>query len=691
MLTSCTQTGDQDQGPNPFFADYNTPFDLPPFDQIKTGHFLPAFEKGIAEQKAEIQAIVDNEEMASFENTIEALERSGTLLDKVSSVFYNYNSALTNEALQEAARQISPMVSAHADDIYLNPALFQRVEAVYRNRANLQLNQEQKTLLEKTYKYFVRGGALLNENDQEKFRNINEQLSLLSLKFGENVLAETNNFKLWVDDEADLSGLPQSAINAAATAAEDAGEAGRWLFTLHRPSMYPLLHFADKRELREQIHTAYFMRGDNNNEHDNKEVAAQMASLRVERAQLLGYETHADFSLEEAMAKTPETVSTFLDELMTASLPISIQEREELQKLINRRGDDIVLKPWDWGYYTEILRKEKFDLDESQLRPYFKLENVRDGIFELCTKLWGITFHERNDLPVYHPDVQVFEVKEEDGAHLGILYKDFFPRESKRGGAWMSSFRQQSHYNGEMITPVVTTCYNFTPPGSGKPALLSWEEVTTMFHEMGHALHGLLSNVNYQSLSGTNVPRDFVELPSQIMEHWAPRPEMLELYARHYQTDEVIPFEYVEKIIESGTFNQGFVLTEFLSAAILDMDWHTLTDTELRDARAFEKESLKNSGLIPEIIVRYRTTYFNHIFVWGYSAGYYSYYWSEVLDSDAFELFKEKGIFDRETAQSFRENILAKGGTDEPMKLYVAFRGHEPEKEPFLRNRGLIK
>ncbi len=692
MLTSCVPSGQKDKTANPFFGEFDTPFGIPPFELIKTEHFVPAFEQGISQQKNEIAAIVNDAELVTFSNTIEALERSGSMLRRVEGVFYNYRSANSSEALQQVAQQVSPMMSAHQDDILLNAALFQRIEAVYRNRASLGLNQEQQTLLEKTYKRFVRGGALLTEAQKERLRAINEELSLLSLRYGDNLMAETNNFSLLIDDESELAGLPQNAIAAAAQAAAEAGEEGRWMLTLHRPSLYPVLHFADNRKLREYIHTAYFMRGDNDNEFDNKDIAAKMVALRVEKAQMLGYQTHADFILEETMAKTPETVNTFLNELMAAALPMSKLEAKNLQELINRSGEKFKLEPWDWQYYTEILRKEKFDLDESQLRPYFKLENVRDGVFELCTRLWGITFEERNDLPKYHPDVQAFEVKEADGTHIGILYKDFFPRGGqKQGGAWMSSFRQQSRIDGELVTPIITTGYNFTPPSGGKPALLSWDEVRTLFHEMGHALHGLLSDVTYESLSGTNVPRDFVELPSQIMEHWAPRPEMLEIYARHYETGEVIPMELVEKITQSGTFNQGFVLTEFLSAAILDMDWHTLKDTELRDVHAFEAASLKKSGLLPQIITRYRTTYFNHIFVWGYSAGYYSYYWSEVLDSDAFELFKKRGVFDHETAQSFRKNVLAKGGTEDPMSLYVSFRGQEPDKNALLRNRGILK
>jgi peptidyl-dipeptidase Dcp len=677
---------------NPFFTEFDTPYGLPPFDLIKTAHFLPAFEKGIEEQKLEIEAITNNAELATFENTIEALELSGAMMSRINGVFYNFRSSLSSEELQEVAQSLSPVMSAHADDILLNAKLFERVNAVYRNRESLHLSREQQTLLEKTYKRFVRGGALLDATAQERLRAINEELSMLSLKYGDNVLAETNNFSLLVDDRAELSGIPQAAVDAAAQAAADAGEPDKWLFTLHRPSFYPVLTFADNRKLREYIHTAYFMRGDNDNEFDNKDIAAKIVALRVEKAQLLGYSSHADFVLEETMAKTPENVQVFLNELMDAARPMSQLEAANLQNLIHSSDERFKLEPWDWAYYAELLRKEKYDLDEAQLRPYFKLENVRDGIFELCKKLWGITFEERFDLPKYHADVQVFEVKDDDGMHIGILYKDFFPRGGqKQGGAWMSSFREQSYKDGKKITPIVTTSYNFTPMGAGKPALLSWEEVRTMFHEMGHALHGLLSDVTYESLSGTNVPRDFVELPSQIMEHWASRPEMLEIYAKHYETGEVIPFELVEKIIESGTFNQGFTLTEFISAALLDMDWHSLTDTEIRNVRDFENASLKNAGLLPEIIVRYRTTYFNHIFVWGYSAGYYSYYWSEVLDSDAFELFKEKGVFDSETAGNFRKHILAKGGTDDPMTLYVAFRGQEPDKNALLRNRGILK
>jgi peptidyl-dipeptidase Dcp len=691
MAISCSPA-EKSKDQNPFFTEFDTPYGLPPFDKIETAHFLPAFERGIEEQKGEIEAITNGAELVTFENTIEALEMSGAMLNRINGVFYNYQSSLSSEELQQVAKTLSPIMSAHADDILLNAKLFERVNTVYRNRESLSLSREQQTLLDKTYKRFVRGGALLDGPAQERLRAINEELGLLSLKYGDNVLAETNNFSLLVDDEVELAGIPQAAIDAAAQTAADAGEEGKWMFQLHRPSFYPVLTFADNRKLREYIHTAYFMRGDNDNEFDNKEIASKIVSLRVEKAQMLGYDTHATFVLEETMAKTPETVQVFLNELMDAARPMSQLEAKNLQKLINSRGEDFKLEAWDWAYYTEILRKEKFDLDESQLRPYFKLENVRDGIFELCNKLWGITFEERFDLPKYHADVQVFEVKGDDGSHIGILYKDFFPRGGqKQGGAWMSSFREQSRKDGKMITPVVTTNYNFTPPGAGKPALLSWDEVRTMFHEMGHALHGLLSDVTYESLSGTNVPRDFVELPSQIMEHWASRPEMLEIYAKHYETGEVIPFELVEKMTASGTFNQGFTLTEFIAAALLDMDWHSLSDTELRNVRDFENASINKAGLLPEIILRYRTTYFNHIFVWGYSAGYYSYYWSEVLDADAFELFKEKGVFDKETATKFRENVLAKGGTDDPMTLYVAFRGQEPDKDALLRNRGILK
>lgn len=689
MMSACHNNEKSIERQNPFYTDYDTPYGIPPFEKIKLDDYLPAFERGIIEQSKEIEEIVNNSKAPDFKNTIEALEISGLLLNNVSSVFYNLNGSLTSDEMQEIARALSPLLSKHSDDIALNSVLFQKIESVYNNRQSLNLNKEDSMLLEKTFKRFVRGGAQLNLEDQSKLRKINEELSLLSLQFGENILAETNNFQMIIDEEGDLEGLPEASVMSAADAAKSAGLEGKWLFTLHNPSMMPVLQYSKNRSMREKILKAYISRCDRNDEFDNKKILSRTASLRVERAQLLGYQTHADFVLEQNMAKSAETVLSFLKGLIKDAMPMAELEKDQLQNVVFKNGENFKLEAWDWWYYAEILRKEKFDLDESQLKPYFKLENVRDGVFDLANKLYGLQFVLRNDLPKYHNDVEVYEVLEADQRHVGILYMDYYPRASKRGGAWMSSFRKQSRLKGEMITPIITTNYNFTAPSGNQPSLLSWDEVETMFHEFGHALHGLLANTTYNSLSGTSVPRDFVELPSQIMENWAPEPEVLALYARHYETGELIPDILVEKMTKSRTFNQGFAMAEYLSAALLDMDWHTLTDTKELDAQVFENASLAKSGLIPEIVVRYRSTYFSHIFSGGYSAGYYSYIWSEVLDSDAFEAFKEKGLFDQYTAQLFRKNILEKGGTEDPMQLYVAFRGKEPDQKALLKSRGL--
>jgi peptidyl-dipeptidase Dcp len=691
ILGACAAPEKPDHSDNPFFSAYDTPYGIPPFELIETDHFMPAFEAALEENKAEIEAIVNQKAEPTFVNTIEAFERSGKMLDKVSSVFYNLNSSLTSDTMQAIARELSPMMSKHSDDIMLNPELFARIKSVYDSRDQFNLNEEQQMLLEKMYKRFVRGGALLDQTAQDQLRKLNEELSMLSLQFGENILAETNKFEVVIDDKSRLAGIPDNFLAAAAEAATEAGYDGKWLFTLQKPSMLPVLQYADDRDLRKTLFNGYIMRGDNNDDFDNKKYLSRMASLRAQRAQLLGYENHAAFVLEQNMTKNPETVNEFLDELIAAAMPMAEKEAKALQQLIDKRKDGITLQPWDWWYYAEILRKEKFDLDEAEMRPYFKLENVRDGVFETANRLWGLQFVPKPDYPKYHNDVQVFEVTEADGSHIGVLFMDFFPRASKRGGAWMSSFRKQYRTaEGEMVTPIITTNFNFTAPSAGKPALLSWDEVQTTFHEMGHAFHGLLSNSTYNSLSGTSVPRDFVELPSQIMEHWAAEPEVMAFYARHYETGEVIPQTILDKMEKSATFNQGFAMAEFLSAAALDMDWHTITDAKEYDATEFENNSLKETGLIPEIVVRYRSPYFSHIFSGGYSSGYYSYIWSEVLDSDAFEAFKEHGLFDQETARLFRENVLARGGTADPMELYVAFRGQEPTKDALLRNRGLI-
>jgi len=675
---------------NPFFSEFDTPFHVPPFDKIKEEHYLPAFIEGIEQHNKEIEAIANNPEPPTFENTIEALEKSGALLRRVSNVFDVLNASMTNERMQEIAKKVAPLRSKHWDDIYLNEKLFKRIKTLYEQRDKLNLTREQRTLLEKYYKDFVKGGANLDKEKKARLREINQELSLLTLKFGENILKENNRFELIIEKKEDLEGLPQSVIDAAAETAKERGYKGKWVFTLHKPSMIPFLTYSAKRELREKIFKAYINRGNHNDKLDNKKILLKIVALRLERAKLLGYKTHAHYVLEDNMAKTPENVYKLLDKVWKPALERAKKEAEELQKMIYKEGKNFKLQPWDWWYYAEKLKKEKYDFDDSVLRPYFKLENVLKGAFYVANKLYGLQFIERDDIPKYHPDVRVFEVKDADGSHIGILYTDYYPRASKRGGAWMNSFRKQSRIGGKEIRPVVTNNGNFSKPVGDKPSLLSVEEVLTLFHEFGHALHGLLSNCTYPTLSGTSVPRDFVELPSQIMENWALEPEVLKVYAKHYKTGEVIPQELIDKLKKAKLFNQGFATVEYLAAAYLDMDWHTLTEVKDIDPLKFEEESMKRIGLIPEIVVRYRSPYFLHIFSGGYSAGYYSYIWAEVLDADAFEAFKEKGLFDKETAQSFRKNILEKGGTEDPMVLYKRFRGAEPKVEPLLKRRGLI-
>ena len=672
---------------NPFLSEYTTPFQVPPFDLIKEEHFPPAIQEGIKQQQKEIEAIVKNGEPPTFQNTVEALERSGDLLDKVNHVLSNLLSANTTDTLQKIATDAAPLLSRHGDDIILNPDLFKRVKAVYDEKGTLGLAPEQTRLIEKIYKNFVRNGANLDAENQARLRKINEELSVLTLKFGDNVLRDDNAFQLVIEKREDLAGLPPTVIEGAAEAAKAKGFEGKWIFTPHKPSLIPFLQFSAKRDLREKMFKAYINRGNNNNESDNKANASKIASLRVERVGLLGYKTHADYVLEEYMAKTPAGVYGLLNRLWTPALARAKAEAKDLQALIDKEGGPFKLEAWDWWYYAEKLRKSKYDLDENELRPYFKLENVRDGAFAVANKLWGITFTLRTDLPKYHPDARTFEVKEADGSHIGILYLDYFPRPSKQGGAWSDAFRTQVKIGDKFIHPVVVNCGNFSKPTGDEPALLSYEEVQALYHEFGHALHGLLSNITYDTLG--DVPQDFVELPSQIMEQWAGEPSVLKDYARNYKTGEPIPDGLIKKIETSGLFNQGFATVEYLAACYLDMDWHTLTGTAEKEALSYEKESLDKIGLIPEIVVRYRTPYFSHIFSGGYSSGYYSYIWSEVLDSDAFEAFKEKGIFDRATAQSYRKNILEPGGTEEAMVLYKRFRGAEPKIEPLLKRRGL--
>jgi len=671
---------------NPLLREWNTPFGMPPFSEIRAEHFLPAFERAIAERRREVEAIIANPEPPTFANTIEALDAAGLLLERVQMVFSNLTSAETNDQLQQVERQAAPMLAAARDDILLNIKLFERVRAVWDERKRLKLSKVQQRLLEDTYKTFLRGGANLDAKQKERLRAINGELSKLTVEFGNNLLRETNSFRLVVSDRADLAGLPENLVAAAAEAARQAGEPGKWVFTLHAPSLWPFLTYSENRELRRRMLEAYLARCDRGNEFDNKKILARIAALRAERAQLIGYRTHAHFVLEENMAKNPERVYEFLDRLWKPTSAVARKEAEALQALIREEGGDFKLEAWDWRYYAEKLKRARYDIDENRLRPYFPLEQVRQGAFEVARRLYGLRFVERKDLPKYHPEVLTFEVLDADGSHLGVFLADYHPRPGKRSGAWSSRYRGQYFKDGKEVRPIVVNVCNFTRPSGGQPALLSPEEVETLFHEFGHALHSLLARVPYRSLAST--PRDFVELPSQIMENWAMEPEVLAIYARHYATGEPIPQELVRKLKESEKFNQGFATMEYLAASFLDMDWHTLAPGREVDPAAFEKESLARISLLPEVGVRYRSTYFQHIFSGGYSAGYYSYIWSEVLDADAFQAFKEKGLFDQATARAFRR-LLEQGGSADPMELYIEFRGREPSVEPLLERRGL--
>jgi len=693
MFSACSSGGKKSTtSENPFYTEYDTPFGVPPFNLITNDHFIPAVEKGIKEQTAEIEAIISSEAAPDFENTIAALDYSGELIRKVTGVFNNYNSSNISSEIQTIAKEIAPKLSAHSDNINLNPNLFERVKTVYNSRASMNLNGEQMKLLEDTYRDFVRGGADLDSASQVRFREINQELSLLTLKFGENVLAENNAFKLVIDNEADLEGLTQGLIDQGAETAKAAGMEGKWVYTLHNPSIMPFLQYSAKRELREKIYNAYINRGNNNDEFDNKDNILKITALRLERANLLGYDTHAAFILDKNMAKNTANVNDLLQQLWTPALKRANTEVKELQAIINNEGGNFKLQPWDWSYYAEKLRKEMYNLDDEQLKPYFSLENVKQGVFTVCNNLYGLTFTERKDIPVYHPEATAYEVKEANGDHVGVLFMDFHPRESKRGGAWMNSYRKQYvNKDGENIRPVITTVCNFSKPTANQPSLLTFDETSTFFHEFGHALHGLLSNSTYYSLSGTSVSRDFVELPSQIMENWAAEPEVLKLYAKHYETGEVIPQELIDKLQKSAYFNQGFATVEYLAASFLDMGYHNLSNFNIDNVSSFEDQTLKAAGLIPEITSRYRSTYFNHIFSGGYSSGYYSYIWAAILDADAFEAFKENGLFDPETATAFRKNILERGGTEDPMVLYRKFRGADPDIKPLLKRRGLLE
>lgn len=684
MVCACSQQSTESE--NPFFSEFQSPYGSPDFDRIQLADYEPAFLKGIEQQNQEIKAIVENPEASTFENTIVALDNSGEILNRVSGVFFALTSADTNDELMALESKIAPMLSEHSDNIYLNEALYQRVAKVCEQEKSgaIQLTTEQHYLLEKYRKAFERSGAALDKEKQARLREINKELSTLTIDFSNHVLADNNAFKLVVDKQEDLAGLPEAVIAGAASEAEAQGEKGKWVFTLQESSRTPLLQYAQNRELRKQIYQAYTSLGNRNNENDNKEILKKILTLRVEKAQLMGYDTYAAYVLADNMAKTPENVLDFLHNLWGYSIRNAKKEAAELQQIMDKEGKGEKLEAWDWWYYAEKLRQQKYNLNEDEIKPYFSQADVQKGLFYVVNKLYGITLTPTDTVPVYNKDVKTYIVNDADGSFLGLFYCDYMPRASKQSGAWMSNFREQK----EGVRPLIYNVASFTKPAGDTPSLLTIDEAKTMFHEFGHALHGMLSQCKYQGVSGTAVAQDFVELPSQIMEHWTVEPEVLKVYARHYKTGEVIPDELVAKIANQALFNQGFMTTELLAAALLDMEFHNLTTTEGLDVVAFEKQLMDKLGLIPQIAPRYRATYFRHI-MGGYDAGYYSYLWAERLDADAFEAFKEHGIFDPATAKAFRQNILEKGGSDDPMKLYETFRGAQPSLEPLLKNRGL--
>lgn len=685
MIFSCKSPKQND---NPLLQEWTTPFSVPPFEQIKEEHFEPAFEFAMQEQKDNISKIVSNTQAADFENTIAALDYSGLCLSKVSLVFENLLSSCTSDTLQNIAQRMSPKLSKHSDEIILNPQLFSRVESVYNQRNSLNLNKEQMMLLELTYRNFVQNGAKLNETDKQELMKINERLSLLSLQFGDNLLAETNNYQLVIDDKEKLSGLPSNLIDQAALVAKEKGQEGKWIFTLHNASVLPFLQYADNRELRKEIQTAFINRCNNNNEFDNKANLLEQVQLRNKKAKLLGYENFSSLVLEETMAENTENVYALLNQLWEPALNLAKKEAEIYQDLLKKDGYNDKLQAYDWRYYTEKYRKAKFDLDEECLKPYLSLNNVKNGVFIVSKKLYGLDFIKSDSIPKYHPDVETYEVKDSNGNHLAVLYMDYFPRDNKHGGAWMSEYRIQHVYNNKKVTPIITVNCNFSPPTQGQESLLNFDETETLFHEFGHALHGILSDCTYPQTSGTNVPRDFVELPSQILENWAADHEVLKIYAHHYKTNEIMPDSLMNKLEATNHFNQGFATTEYLAAALLDMYWHSLKEVNVDNVLTTENKILEQIGLIPEIVSRYRSTYFAHIFSGNYFSGYYSYIWSEILDADAFQAFKENGIFDKNTANKFYKYILSNGHKDKPIDMFKNFRGREPKIDALIERRG---
>lgn len=669
---------------------FKTPFGTAPFSKIKNAHFLPAFKLAIEEAKKEIDTIVNNPDDPTFQNTIEALDFSGEQLDRISSVFFNLNSAETNDEIQKIAQEVSPLLSEFSNDIALNETLFKRVKSVHDIKDSLNLTAEQATLLDKKYKSFSRNGANLPEDKKLKLREIDKKLSQLKLKFGENVLAETNKFEMLITDKKKLSGLPEGTVEAAKQLAESKNKEG-WLFTLDYPSYIPFMTYADNRALRKKLAIASGKKGFHNDALDNQENVLNIAKLRFERAKLLGYKTHAHFVLEERMAKTPEKVESFLNELLQKAKPAALIEFKELESFAKELDAIDHLEKWDGAYYAEKLKQKLFDLDDEKLKPYFKLENVINGVFNVSEKLYGLQFKEIDDIDKYHDDVLTYKVSNEKGDLISIFYADFFPRPGKRNGAWMTSYKPQSIKNGINERPHISIVCNFTKPTKSKPSLLTFNEVTTLFHEFGHALHGMLANTTYPSLSGTSVYWDFVELPSQVLENWCYEKEALELFATHYETGEVIPMDLVKKIKDSVTFHEGMQTLRQISFGLLDMSWHGLNPSKINDVKTHELEAFENTKLYPDVADNCMSTSFSHIFQGGYSSGYYSYKWAEVLDADAFEYFKEAGIFNKEVATKFKDIILSQGGTEDPMVLYKRFRGHEPQPEALLKRAGLLK
>ena len=673
---------------NPFKEEWNTPYNVPPFDKIKTEHYVPAFEEGMKQQAKNVETIANNTEEPTFDNTILALENSGELLEKVSGVFFNLTECCNSPEMEEIANEMMPKLSQHSDNIYLNEKLFKRVKAVYDKQNSMELTPEQARLLEVTDKNFVRGGANIPADQQKRFREINERLSVLTLNFGNNVLKATNDYKLVVDNVEDLKGMPQSQLDAALEMGNaDPSTKGKYVFTVQVPSMEPFLMNCENRELRKELWTAYSTRC-TSGASDNTKVIDEIVNLRLERAKMFGFPSHAAYVLDDCMAKTPEAADSLLMQVWRPALAKAKEEAALYQKMMNEDGIQGQLQPYDWRYYSEKLRKAQYDLDDDVIRPYFSLDNVRNGVFLCCEKLYGITFRENKEIPTYDKDAIPYEVVE-NGQVIAVIYMDFFPRESKRSGAWMTNFREQEVKNGKNIIPVISLVFNFTKPTKDTPSLLNFDETSTFFHEFGHGLHSVFSKCQFRSISGTNVPRDFVELPSQFFEHWASDPEVMRMYAKHYQSGEVIPDSLINKIEAAATYGQGFINTELLAASFLDLDYYSITEPTPIKLPDFEDQAMAKIGLIPEIISRYKSTYFQHVFTTGYDAGYYSYTWAAVLDNDAFEPFKEKGIFNKEIATSFRTNILEKGNTEDPMVLYKRYRGAAPSIEPLLKNRGL--